>query len=247
MKPEGLFIDESRFDRIIAVGDLHGVAEPLDRLIEKLNLDQSDMLIFIGDYVDRGPESKRVVDKLLDLKMKYEHVYFLMGNHEDMLLGSLGYPAVVSSFETWIYNGGSATLRSYGMSNDEILNLARMWDDAERGNRIIKLIPKSHIEFFKSLYLFVETESYFFCHAGVSPDKTIEEGKQNIFDLLWIREHIGANNLKWEKKVICGHTPIEDVLVTEKLICIDTGLYYYGLLSAIDVISEEIYQVSGNF
>lgn len=247
MKLKALILDESKFDRIIAIGDLHGIAEPLYRLIDKLNPTDSDALIFIGDYIDRGPQSKEVIEKLLELKMKHNSVYFLMGNHEDMLLGSVGFPAVVSNFDTWMYNGGSATLRSYGMGADEILNLARMWNDAERGNRIIDLIPESHMEFFKSLYLYIETGSYFFCHAGISPHKTVEEGKQSTFDLLWIREHIGANNLKWEKKVICGHTPLEDVLVSDKLICIDTGLYYYGLLSAIDVVSGEIFQVRGNF
>lgn len=234
-------MDENDFKRIIVIGDLHGYYEPLAELLEKIKVEEEDLVIFIGDYIDRGPESKLVVDKLMELKFLYKNIIFLKGNHEDMLLGSMGFTAVVQDLNTWLYNGGARTLKSYGVRIDEIGNLIRTWNPTEHGRLMREYFPEGHLDFFLDLGLYVETQNYFFCHAGISPKSTIGEGKRNTFDLLWMRDHIYAENPPWEKTVVCGHTPLSDVLITEKLICIDTGLYYYGRLSAIDVLTKKVF------
>ena len=241
--PSHTFIDESAYSRIVIVGDIHGYNEPVEEMINKIDVSENDLLIFIGDYIDRGPASKQVVDYLITFKQMNKNTLFLKGNHEDMMLGSMGTPAVVMDVNTWLYNGGSTTLASYGMNRKEIYRLTSVWDDSERFQMMKDFIPESHIDFFLDLQMFIESEHYFFCHAGINPYNTIYEGKMNTYDLLWMRDHIYSDVTRWEKIVVCGHTPLRDVLLTDKLICIDTGLYYYGKLSAIDVLSREIYQV----
>jgi serine/threonine protein phosphatase 1 len=236
-------MQESAFERIIVVGDLHGYREPLLRLLEKISLGDGDLVVFIGDYVDRGPDSKNVVDTLIEFVEGHERTVFLKGNHEDMLLGAIGMPALIQDVSTWFHNGGVQTLASYGVEEEEIFALPGIWDPDERSKRARACIPDSHIAFFSGLELYVETENFFICHAGVSPFASIEEGKRNVFDLLWMRDHLYADAPEWEKTVVCGHTPQRKVLVREKLICVDTGLYYYGKLSAIDLLSRKIFQV----
>lgn len=237
-------IRENNYSRVIAIGDIHGYLEPVKRLIDKINPETKDLLIFIGDYIDRGPVSRNVVDYLIELSINNDNIYFLKGNHEDMFLGSIGYDAVVNDFSTWLYNGGTATLKSYGMSGNDITQLTRLWDDSERYRQIMEYVPQAHLNFFLDTKPWLESENYFFCHAGVEPYSSIEEGKKNIQDLLWMRDHLYYDSYDWEKTVVCGHTPIQEVMIKDKLICIDTGLYYYGVLSAVDVLSEKIYQVS---
>ena len=99
------------------------------------------------------------------------------------------------------------------------------------------------MDFFMQLELFVETEGFFFCHGGVDPADSMEQGKKNQHNLLWMREHLYAEELFWEKTLVCGHTPLREIRIAEKLICIDTGLHHYGVLSAIDVKSMELFQV----
>ncbi len=232
------------YSRIIAIGDLHGHYEPLTRLLPKLGFEERDLLVFIGDYIDRGLEAKVLIQSLIELRIHHRNVVFLKGNHEDMMLGSMGYPAAVNDLNTWLYNGGATTLYSYGMEMDCITSLLSLWDDNKRYAAIMDVIPEAHIEFLLGLELWLETEQFFFCHAGVNPSSTIEEGKKNHFDLLWMREHFSAEEYRWEKTLVCGHTPLQEVLITPKLICVDTGLHYYGKLTAVEVGSRMIYQVN---
>jgi serine/threonine protein phosphatase 1 len=244
MMQEYTFINECDYSRIIAVGDIHGYWEPVEMLLEKIDLKGTDLLIFIGDYIDRGPDSKRVIEELIRLSSLFRNILFLKGNHEDMLLGSMGSDAVVRDVSIWLYNGGHTTLASYGMKRSEMEQLKMIWEDGVRFQLMNEYIPDSHIDFYRSLNLYIESERFFFCHAGISPYGTVEEGKNNPQDLLWIRDHLSTVDPPWEKTVVCGHTPLEEVLFNDRLICIDTGLYYYGQLSAIDVLTGELYQVS---
>jgi len=239
-----MLIEEKNYKRIIVVGDLHGYVSPLEELLEKISIQKEDLVLFMGDYIDRGPHSKQVVQKMVELKNIHKNVLFLKGNHEDMLLGSVGFSAAVNDINTWFYNGGISTLRSYGMSNEDIKALTKIWEDTLRLEKIMEVIPESHMKFFQELELYVESENFFFCHAGVDPYSSLEEGKENIFNLLWMRDHIYADHQVWEKTVVCGHTPLEELIINDKLICVDTGLYYFGILSAVDVISRDIFQVS---
>ncbi|MCK5570479.1 MAG: serine/threonine protein phosphatase, partial [Spirochaetes bacterium] len=217
-------MNEKNYNRIIVVGDLHGYCVPLIKLLDSIYLTEEDLMIFIGDYIDRGPESKSVIDKLIQLKSSYSNIIFLKGNHEDMMLGSMGHPASVNDLNTWLYNGGGPTLKSYGMGIDKMKELGSTRRSEEAQKLVVSHVPESHIDFFLDLKLYIETENFFFCHGGINPAGSIEQGRRNALDLLWMRDHIYAENLAWEKTVVCGHTPLHDVLIREKLICIDTGL-----------------------
>ena len=234
---------ESTYERLFAIGDLHGCHAPFAELIQKISPGENDLVVFVGDYIDRGPESKRIVEDLIRLRSGTASFCFLKGNHEDMLLGAAGYPAVVGDLETWLYNGGTSTLESYGLGSNDIYRILYIKDRVEREAAIRNTIPQSHLDFYLSLELYLETEHFFFCHAGVDSSSSIEEGKRNHENLLWIRSHLNVNNVRWEKTVVCGHTPLYEPIVRNKLICIDTGLYYYGTLTAIDVLNKTIVQV----
>jgi serine/threonine protein phosphatase 1 len=238
-----LDVSEKNYGRIIAVGDLHGYCTPLRELLIDIQIKETDLIVFIGDYIDRGPESKSVIEDLIRLKLGHPNLIFLKGNHEDMMLGAMGFNAVIKDLRTWLYNGGTKTLISYGMNINEVLSLQSLKGDPSGIRRIMEIIPPDHVEFLEGLCHYVETENFFLCHAGVNPGSTIGAGKNNLFDLLWMRDHIYSEELRWEKTVVCGHTPMREVLIKEKLIAIDTGLFCYGTLSAVDVLTHRLYQV----
>jgi serine/threonine protein phosphatase 1 len=237
-------LQEDAYNRVVAIGDLHGHLEPLKEMLRRIDPKPSDSLLFIGDYIDRGPDSKDLVQELIDLRFSLQNLFFLKGNHEDMLLGSLGFPALVTDLDTWLYNGGAATLQSYGAGTGEIDHALSIRDDAERASFLRNLLPLAHLDFFLNLEMYVESEHFFFCHGGIDPGKSVEEGKGSIYQLLWMREHLYADEPVWEKTVVCGHTPLRNPLLSPKLVAIDTGLHYFGTLTAVEVLSREVFQVS---
>lgn len=213
----------------IAIGDIHGCLDQLKELIEeKLAITENQRLIFLGDYIDRGPNSKGVIDYLIQLKNRYDCV-FLMGNHEIMMLEYLSF----GTSKAWSLNGGEATLSSYSTAG----------------------IPDSHLEFISSCPYYYDTPNFFFVHAGLKPYFSIVENLERFspHDLTWEREHLASEyvetqNYAWEKTVVCGHTPQASPLILNKLICIDTGCVYntsssLGKLTAIRLPSYEIVQV----
>jgi serine/threonine protein phosphatase 1 len=238
-----MVITETDYRRIVAIGDIHGHRAPVGEMLDRIGPGSDDLLIFIGDYVDRGPESKQLLDDLVLLKQTSKNALFLKGNHEDMMLGSLGFPALFADFRNWLYNGGTKTLASYGFTSSDVNRMMQSADESRRAAELLDRIPKSHREFLRGLDLYCESEHFFFCHAGLDPYLSIEEGKKNLQDLLWRRDHLYAERPVWEKTVVFGHTPISDVLMTERMIAIDTGLFAFGTLSAVDVLSGEIFQV----
>jgi serine/threonine protein phosphatase 1 len=213
---------------LIAIGDIHGCAKSFDALLEKIDPSSDDHLLFVGDYIDRGPDSKGVIDRLLDLRGDVECT-FLRGNHESLMLGYLDNGA----FNLWRVNGGVSTLQSYLGSGESEIE-----------------IPDHHAEFVRETELYYETDDYFFVHAGLKPDLTIEENleqnEEKVF--MWEREHIGAETLAWEKTVVCGHTPRPEPIDREKLIMIDTGCVYHmqpgmGRLTAVHLPEREFVSV----
>ncbi len=210
--------------KVFAIGDIHGCAEELKRLLAKLPLDDQSTVVFLGDYVDRGPDTKGVIQTILELQTRH-HVVALLGNHEDMMLEFIRDPSsTLAGF--FILNGGSATLASYitGGNNYEI--------------------PDAHIHFLQNLNLFYETDTHFFVHAGV-PDVPLRklDTEQHRNDLLWIRNAFMDSRFKWEKVIVHGHTPIDQVEITKTRVNLDTGCVFNGSLSAIEVHSGAIYQV----
>ena len=198
------------------IGDIHGCLRPLRRLLRKADPQPEDRLIFIGDYIDRGPESREVVDYLLDLSFP---TIFLLGNHERMLLDFLE----GEDEDVFLANGGQATLRSYGGDPDDI--------------------PQSHLGFFRGLRSMYETADYLFVHAGIRP--MIPLAEQDVRDLLWIRQEFFQFRGRFPKPVVFGHTPLRQVLMADDRIGIDTGCVYGGRLTCLKLPEREVIQVAG--
>lgn len=178
----------------------------------------------LGDYIDRGPYSRRVIEILLEAKRKHR-VITLSGNHEEMLREFLdgSNPQRVARF---ILNGGSSTLADYANDHGE-------W-----------VIPRSHIEFLEDLKLWHETDEHFFVHAGV-PDMALKDldPVRDRDEVLWIRRAFIGNPRRWEKRIVHGHTPVNAVEVSATRINVDTACAYGGFLTAIELPSHRIYSV----
>jgi serine/threonine protein phosphatase 1 len=208
-------------NRIFVIGDIHGCYERLKTLFKKLHIKNNDMLIFLGDYIDRGTDSKKVVEEVINLKSQY-HIITLLGNHEKMLLDILQKSLPI---EMWLFNGGETTLLSYGIKKYNISS---------------DLFPPEHIEFFKSLLPYYEMGNYIFVHAGLKPN--IPLGKQSIDDLVWIRDEFIYSDCDFGKVVVFGHTPLAEPLFLKNKIGIDTGAVYGGKLTCLVLPEKEIIQ-----
>ncbi len=207
--------------KIFAIGDIHGSFDRLQDLMQKIPIDfTNDTLVFIGDYIDRGPASVEVVDYLLDLKKRVPGIIFLKGNHEDMLEKYLD----GTDRFTYLLNGGQNTLDSYLSKTDRSDSFP---------------IPTDHIEFFKSLRLYYETEAYIFVHAGLRPKVPL--ASQETEDLLWIRDKFIYSKYNFGKPVVFGHTPLEKPLVEPNKIGIDTGAVYGNALTCVQLPELEFY------
>ena len=185
-------------NRLIAIGDIHGEVEKLNSLIDRLDLQKQDKVIFLGDYIDRGLNSKAVIERILDLSKKIECV-FLKGNHEDMLLKTK-ITQFQDDIEHWLLSGGISTYDNYG-DYPAIFN--------------------THGKFLDSLKLYHIEQNYMFVHAGINPKKELSE--QTKDDLLWIREEFLDNSHNLPYKIIFGHTPFREPLILDDKIGIDTG------------------------
>jgi len=204
--------------KIFAIGDIHGCYDRLKTLMGKIPIDYSgDTLVFIGDYIDRGPHPFEVVDYLIKLKNRFPDVIFLKGNHEDMLDKFLN----GADRYTYLLNGGQQTLDSYLIKPVQA-------DQSE-----FFPIPPEHMEFFKSLRLFYQTEEFIFVHAGLRPRVPLES--QNTEDLLWIRNKFVSSKYDFGKRVIFGHTPLKKPLVEPNKIGIDTGAVYGNALTCVQL------------
>lgn len=222
--------------RLYAIGDIHGRLDLLDRLIELIERDNEKhgqaptKLVFLGDYVDRGPASKGVTDRLTKgLPTGFDPI-FLKGNHEDLLLSFLEDPA---EGRNWLTNGGDATLLSYGVSKDIVQNA--FWRGApglaEAGASFSALLPDDHLRFYDGLDLVYRAGDYFFVHGGVKPGVPLDS--QNEDDLLWIRNEF----LNWPGEfgavIVHGHTPVPSPEDLHNRIGIDTYAFNSGKLTAV--------------
>ncbi len=202
-------------ERIFAIGDIHGCFDKLMSIMDTIDIDlKKDTLVFIGDYIDRGPGSKAVVDYLIELGRREPHVVFLKGNHEMLLEHYLD----GSDSATFLYNGGQATLDSYLQSCPD---------------KQAYPIPPEHLEFFSNLRLYHETDEYIFVHAGLSAKVALE--KQDEWDMLWIRDEFIYSDFDFEKRVIFGHTAFRAPLVLDNKIGIDTGAVYGNKLTCLEL------------
>jgi len=212
--------------KIFAIGDIHGCLEKLEELMTKFDIDkEKDVLVFIGDYIDRGKSSKEVVDYVISLQGKYNHVVCLLGNHEQMFMQYLE----GLDEELYLGNGGVSTLSSY-----EIF----LSDNVEKRR---EKIPEAHRRFYESLLPYYATDKYIFVHAGIRPGLPLEE--QTLDDLLWIRYEFIENAKDFGKTVVFGHTPLMSPLIEKNKIGIDTGAVYGGKLTGVELPDIKIYRV----
>lgn len=194
------------------MGDIHGCFYKLKCLMGQLPINyEQDTLVFLGDYIDRGRDSFKVVDYLVALKKKYNRIVFLKGNHEAMLLRYLS----GEDKATFLYNGGEQTLKDYIDETGKVV------------------IPPDHIAFYRFLQLYYETDDYIFVHAGLRENVPVE--KQTEEDLLWIRKPFIDSDYDFGKRVVFGHTPFPEARIQDNKIGIDTGAVYGYKLTCLEL------------
>jgi serine/threonine protein phosphatase 1 len=203
---------------IYAVGDIHGMASMLDPALAKLAelLHPSDAVVFLGDYIDRGPDSEGVLKRLVRFRKQHQATVFLRGNHEDLLLRSM--QGDRRREEMWLFSGGMTTLASFGLGGNSD------WK---------KKFPKWALEFIATTQVAVKTEQYHFVHAGVVPFGVDTEVEPDLDPRLWIREPFIRYGNSPGRIVVFGHTPQTDhrPLVHTNKVGLDTGACQGGTLS----------------
>jgi serine/threonine protein phosphatase 1 len=220
--------------RLYIIGDIHGRSDLLDEIIMKIRDDltqhgETDALtVTLGDYIDRGPDSKGVLDRLSRNPFPTRYVA-VRGNHEHLLDSFLKNPEAA---KYWRRLGGLETLHSYGVPIHDLM----VGKGFERAAQELKQnIPDNQLEFLSSLEPYVTIGNYYLCHAGVRPG--IPLAQQNIEDLMWIRDEFLNSASRFEKMIIHGHTPQEWPDIRENRINIDTGAFATGRLTCL-VIDE---------
>ena len=212
--------------RVIATGDIHGCADALYALLEIVDPTADDLVVTLGDYVDRGPNTREVIDQILDLKKRCRLIS-LVGNHELMMLDAISSPNS-TQFDFWLHCGGEETMVSYG--------------------GVSATIPEDHLVFLKSCQRHYEIDTHFFVHANYLYNVSLDQQPDDV--LFW--QHL--NNVPLPhvsgKTAVVGHTPqlTGEILDLGHVLCIDTFCFGSGWLTAYDVLSGELWQVdkSGN-
>ncbi len=223
--------------RVYAVGDVHGRLDLLEGLHREIrrhaDAHPADrrVIVYMGDYVDRGPDSRGVVDLLIDDPMPGFESVHLMGNHESFLLQFLEDPGVIKA---WLMNGGDATLRSFGIDPFAPTN------GSERGvwlqRQLSVELSAEEERFFRSLRVQHVEGDYLFVHAGIRPGVPLEA--QDPFDMMWIREPFLSSGEDFGKIVVHGHTPTGQPDLRANRIGVDTGAVYGGVLTALVLEGE---------
>jgi serine/threonine protein phosphatase 1 len=214
------------------IGDIHGCVDELRHLIDGLPLAGDDRVVFLGDYIDRGPASKDVVSFLLSLSQKHvkTEFIFLKGNHEDMLLSYLGFNGAHG--DMFIINGGKATLASYGLDTGKMTP-----QDA------LQEIPAEHLQFYQGLKSYYLMDSFLCVHAGIDPQKALAD--QTNEELFWIRNKFIYSSHKMPHTVLFGHTPQHSVLYDLPYkVGLDTGLVYGNMLTCLELDEKVLFQIS---
>lgn len=199
--------------RLIAIGDVHGYFFSLTNLVNKIEPSKKDRIIFLGDYINIGPASRKVLDYLVEFKNKFPQTIFIKGNHEQMFLDYLS----GKNKEVFLGNGGYSVLRTYTISGKIV-------------------IPEEHAVFIENLIPFHEEGDYVFVHAGFKPGIPIRKNELNT--MLWIRREFIESEYNWGKRVVFGHTPFEKPFFAKNKIGINCDVNNNGLLVGCDVENE---------
>jgi serine/threonine protein phosphatase 1 len=220
--------------RVYAIGDVHGCTDRLRALHGEIARDLATrpvadaLIVHLGDYVDRGPDSAGTIETLLE---PFPHigdgrgprVVNLMGNHEEMMLMALGNAEAAPQ---WLANGGDASLESWGVA---LRTRAPDWAAA---------VPARHLAFVRGLPLMHAAGGYLFVHAGLRPNTPL--ARQSRLDMLWIREPFLSFDGSFPGVVVHGHTPVSEPLVRHNRIDIDTGAYMGGMLSCLVLEGDQM-------
>jgi len=225
--------------RVYAIGDIHGRLDLLEKLHHSILEDAQEALasgltvtlVYLGDYIDRGPQSKGVVDCMVGDWPSYINPVFLRGNHEATLLNFLEDPNVLNA---WRNFGGVEALHSYGV-DVSVLREAGGFETIQRDFKA--LLPLDHLRFYQNLQTTAIIGGYFFVHAGIRPGVSLDEQKEE--DLLWIREEFLESNRFHGKVIVHGHSPSEQPEIWSNRINIDTGAYLTNRLTCLVLQGEE--------
>lgn len=223
--------------RVYAVGDIHGRVDLLEQLLKSVDEDlkrtpvPQSVEVFLGDYVDRGPASRQVLDLLIEREKRHRTI-FLKGNHETLLTGFIASPVTLGD---WQRLGGLETLMSYGLK--PLIN-ADARTQLELANAFDEALPASHRKFLSGLKPWFTCGDYFFVHAGVRPGIALE--KQREADLLWIRHEFLLCEDNFGKIVVHGHTPVLQPDIRSNRINIDTGAFATGRLSCLILEADKM-------
>jgi serine/threonine protein phosphatase 1 len=216
--------------RLYVIGDIHGRLDLLDRVIAAVHRDVEKhgpgaLTVTLGDYIDRGPTSRGVLDRLIGNPFEMPYIA-LKGNHEALLESFLADPAEIGEY--WRNLGGLESLHSYGVPVGGLMTKGKYEVAAQQ---LRAAMPAEHMSFLQSLKISHSHGKYFLCHAGVRPGVPLEQ--QNDEDLLWIRDEFLNSKLDFGKIVVHGHTPHEEPEVLPNRINIDTGAFATGQLTCV--------------
>jgi serine/threonine protein phosphatase 1 len=227
---------------VYAVGDVHGRADLVAELLSRIDADLEvhpalrPVHVFLGDYIDRGPDSQKVLDLLVMRSRHYETV-FLKGNHEVLFEDFLRNPEVIAA---WRHMGGIETLLSYGIRPSFNPDAA---EQTALARRLADVLPPAHRRFFESLQRSFSCGDFFFVHAGVKPGVPLSQQRDE--DLFWIRDKFHRTGKKFEKIIVHGHHPVMDVEFHPNRINIDTGAFATGRLSCLRIEADDVRVLDG--
>ena len=221
--------------RLYVIGDIHGRLDLLDRLIDAIKRDVDEygndcLTVTLGDYIDRGPNSRGVIERLLANPFPGDYVA-LKGNHEALLENFLDEPGIGGR---WRHLGGLETLHSFGVPVASLM-VGRNYDQA--AEQLRAALSPEHTKFLASLKTSLTVGRYFLCHAGVRPGVPLE--RQNEEDLLWIRDEFLSSKMDFGKIVVHGHTPTDEPEVLPNRINIDTGAFATGRLTCLVIDQDQ--------
>jgi serine/threonine protein phosphatase 1 len=223
---------------VYAIGDIHGMAGLCAEILASIHADvgqhglETDIII-LGDMIDRGPDSRAVLESILQFQLSASaNITLLKGNHEQMLLAFLSEPEEKGPF--WLRNGGLETLQSYGVHPPEKIN-RKQWSFVR--DEFVERMPASHMETLKNLPSKFTIDDYFFCHASIKEGQ--ELGQQGDEDLLWSRRFPNDGWGPQEKIIVHGHQPVAEPLIENFHINVDTGAYATGRLTCVKLWGAE--------
>lgn len=228
--------------RFYAIGDVHGRLDLLQDLIGRIEEDSAargaadTQIIFLGDLIDRGPNSAGVVDFAMDLARRSPNTRFIMGNHEEVFLRIID--GDDAAFEFFCRIGGLETILSYGVTESDVEQV----EDSDLAQQLRARVPPDHISFIRGFADMITAGDYAFVHAGIRPGIALEQ--QNVQDLHWIREPFLTHAHAFERIIVHGHSITASVEERPNRIGIDTGAYETGCLTALGLQGSERWQLS---